>query len=107
MRVLLALLLAIPLPSPKEKWISLEVDGFLIYSNASERETKRITSDVLRMREAVGAVTMLKVRSATPIRMYIFGEDDDFAPYRAAVMGPNENFKGMFIGRRDENLIGV
>lgn len=85
-------------PKANEKWITFETDGFRFISAASARETLDIARDILRMREAVGKVTQLKVRTGTQTRVYIFPSDRRFSPYRdAAFEVKNRNVTGVFL----------
>jgi len=49
--------IAIPFPPEKEKWLKLTSGEFRLFSNATERETQEIATNLLRMREAVGKIT--------------------------------------------------
>jgi tetratricopeptide (TPR) repeat protein len=85
-------------PKPNEKWITFETDGFRFISAASPRETLDIARDILRMREAVGKVTQLKVRTGAQTRVYIFPNERRFSPYREAAFDvKNRNITGVFI----------
>ncbi|HEX7153675.1 MAG TPA: DUF1499 domain-containing protein [Thermoanaerobaculia bacterium] len=98
--------LAIEPPKEKERWISVSTDGIEVFSNASERETQAIATDLLRMREAIGTITKLKVRSPVPTKVYVFRNAASFAPYRDAVLRrKNASVSGLFLNRRDVKLI--
>lgn len=97
---------AIELPREKEKWISTTVDDFTITSNAGERETIDVSRNLLRMREAVGRITKLKVRSAAPTSVIVFRNERSFAPYRDALMQTDGmSFTGLYLGGDDINVI--
>lgn len=97
---------AIKPPAEKEKWISTASGEFRIFSNASLRETQRIASDLVSMREALGAVTKMKVRGTLPVNVFIFRDERSFAPYRDALMNwKNANFSGVFFSRPDANFV--
>lgn len=87
----------IDFPRPNEKWITLRVDEFTFVSNVSPAATTAVARDLLRMREAIGQVTKLNVRSPTPTRIFIFASERGFAPYREAVIQQNqEKIRGIF-----------
>lgn len=97
---------AIELPREKEKWISTTVDDFTITSNAGERETIDVATNLLRMREAVGRITSLKVRSGVPTSVILFRNARSFAPYRDALMQTDgTTFTGLYLSREDTNYI--
>jgi tetratricopeptide (TPR) repeat protein len=101
-----SLFAAIKPPAEKEKWITTTSGEFRIYSNASARETRRIASDLVSMREALGVITKLKVRGTIPVNVFIFRDERSFAPYRDALMDrKNANFSGVFFSRPDANFV--
>lgn len=97
---------ALPLPPEKEQWLTLNAAEFHIYSNAGERETKRVANDLLRMREAIGKVTRLNVRSTKPTHIFLFRNERSFAPFRDALFQQrNANVSGGFITDGRANFI--
>jgi len=97
---------ALELPRANEKWITLRVDEFEIISNASPAATTDIAENLLRMRAAVGQVTQLNVRSTLPTKVFIFGSERSFAPYRdLAFQRKAENITGVFLGGDTGNFI--
>lgn len=113
LRLLIALAVAasahaLPLPSEEEKWSALQAGEFVIYSSASEGETTRIATDLLRMREALGKVTRLSVRAPKPTYVFVFKTKRSFAPYREAIFGGrSEGVGGGFLASRLANFIVV
>jgi tetratricopeptide (TPR) repeat protein len=113
-RLLLALFLclfalplaALDLPAEKERWITLRADEFQIVSNASEGATAAVAKQLVEMRDAIGKVTQLKVRSPLPTRVYIFRDERNFAPWRDAAMGQKSpTITGLFLGSDSGNVI--
>jgi tetratricopeptide (TPR) repeat protein len=97
---------AIELPRKQEKWIATTADDFTITSNASERETIGVATNLLRMREAVARVTKLKVRSAVPTSVIVFRNAKSFAPYRDALLQRDgSTYTGLYVGGDDANFI--
>lgn len=104
--VLASTALALPFPPEKEKWVKLTSGEFRIFSNASERETQEIATNLLRMREAVGKITQLKVRSPLPMYVFVFKNERSFAPYRDAIFQRrNANVTGGFLSSRNANFV--
>ncbi len=96
---------AVDLPSEREKWIEIETGDLHIFSNASERQTSEIAQNLVRMREAVGRITQLKVHSAVPTNVYIFRNESSFAPYRDLTLGRRAGVSGLFLGGDQANFI--
>ena len=97
---------AIELPKEKERWITTEADEFSIFSNAPDRDTIKLANDLLRMREALGKVTRLQVRSPHPTKVFIFRNAGSFAPYRDAMFGAgSSNVSGIFFRTNSRNFI--
>jgi tetratricopeptide (TPR) repeat protein len=97
---------AVPLPSEKDQWIALSAGELRIYSNASERATKEIGTNLLRMRAAIGKVTRLNVHSPLPTYVVVFRNERSFAPYRdALVRQRNATVSGLFLSSSVGNFI--
>ena len=92
-------------PPEKEKWIVIDAGDLHVYSNASEKETTEIATNLVRMREAIGRITQLKVRSAVPTNVYVFRNGSSFAPYRDATLGRRAEISGLFLGNEQVNFI--
>jgi tetratricopeptide (TPR) repeat protein len=104
--LLTASLGAVELPPERERWITLRADEFQIFSNASEGTTSALAKQLVTMRDAVGQVTQLKVRSPLPTRVYIFRDDRNFAPWRdAAMQRPSPTTTGLFTSSDSGNMI--
>jgi tetratricopeptide (TPR) repeat protein len=94
------------LPRPNEKWITLRMDEFTVVSNASPYETSAVARDLLRMRQAIGEITSLQVRSPKATKIFIFANERSFAPYRELVLRQNnESIRGAFITTDGGNFI--
>jgi Flp pilus assembly protein TadD len=94
------------LPPPNEKWLTLQADEFEFISNASPAKTLDIARNLLRMRAAIGQITTLKVRSASPTTVYIFAGERTFGPFRDAVLQrKSDNIVGVFAKAKIANFI--
>ena len=94
------------LPRPNQTWTTLKADEFTFVSNASDSVTTNVASQLLRMRAAVGEITHLRVRSTTPMTVFVFANERSFAPFRDATFGPNsENITGIFLSNEGGNFI--
>ncbi|HYC91180.1 MAG TPA: DUF1570 domain-containing protein [Thermoanaerobaculia bacterium] len=99
---------AVPPPPESEPWTALTAGEFRIYSNASAHATQGIATNLLRMREALGKVTTLAVRTDKPTYVLIFRSEASFAPYRDAMFHGNDApVSGAFLSGRAANFITI
>lgn len=97
---------ALPFPPEKERWVTVNAAEFHIFSNASDRETQQIATNLLRMREAVGKVTQLTVRSPMPMNVFVFRNERAFAPFRDAIFQRrNATVTGGFLAGQSANYV--
>jgi tetratricopeptide (TPR) repeat protein len=93
-------------PSPKEKWLKVSSGEFRIFSNAAARDTRRIATDLVTMREALGIATRLKVRGSVPVNVIVFRDERGFGPYRDAMMQrKNAPVAGLFFGGEEAKFV--
>lgn len=93
---------ALSLPPEKPKWSKADAGEFHIYSNASERDTRRVVEELIRMRDAIATITHLNVHAPLPVNVYLFRDRASFAPYRDAIMHRKDApFSGLFLPARD------
>jgi Flp pilus assembly protein TadD len=99
-------LFAVEPPRERERWAWLTVDEFTILGNASDRELHDVANRVIRLRNALGLVTNLRVRTPLPTRIYVFKDERSFIPYRDAAMGRvTEHTGGVFLPRTEGNYV--
>ena len=98
---------AIEPPREKERWTTLAIDELTIYSSADDDTTRSVASGLVRLRDALGVVTQLKVRSPLPTRVFVFGDQRSFKTYCEAAMGRSERLSGVFLSQRDGNHVLV
>lgn len=93
-------------PRPNQTWTTVKADELTFISNASDSVTTNIVRELLRMRAAVGEITMLRVRSSLPTTVFVFANERSFAPYRDAVFGPDsDDITGVFLSTESGNFI--
>ncbi|MEA2338943.1 MAG: hypothetical protein QOE82_2950 [Thermoanaerobaculia bacterium] len=97
--------LAIDLPREKERWTTLTIDELTIYSSADDYTTRSVASGLVRLRDALGVVTQLKVRSPVTTRVYVFGDHRSFTFYCDAMLGRSDGLSGVFHSNRDGNHV--
>ena len=92
---LAALLAAIPLPAEDDAWLKLNVENFHIVSNATAKDTERLTRELANI-----------ARSPVPARVIIFRNAVSFAQVRDAVFQMlAAPASGLFFAAGDENFI--
>jgi len=96
---------AIDPPREKERWTTLTIDELTIYSSADDYTTRNVASGLVRLRDALGVVTQLKVRSPLPTRVFVFADQRAFKVYCEAAMGRSERLSGVFLSHRDGNHV--
>jgi tetratricopeptide (TPR) repeat protein len=97
--------LAIEPPREKERWTTLAIDELTIYSSADDYTTRSVASGLARLRDALGVVTQLKVRSPLPTRVFVFADQRAFKVYCEAALGRSERLSGVFLSHRDGNHV--
>jgi len=63
---------AAELPREGDRWIELTTDDFTFFSNAGQRATREIASDLEELRSVLAHVTRFELDSPVPIRVYVF-----------------------------------
>jgi len=96
---------AIEPPHEKERWTTLTIDELTIYSSADDYTTRGVASGLVRLRDALGVVTQLKVRSPLPTRVFVFNDQRAFQVYCEAAMGRSKHLSGVFLSHRDGNHV--
>jgi tetratricopeptide (TPR) repeat protein len=98
---------AVPLPRNNESWHTTDLEGFLIYSDASSSELNALATNLTRMRDAFAAISQIEVRTTQPIKVFLFEDTKEFAPYRDTLLGrPGRSIAGVFIrGPADTDFI--
>jgi hypothetical protein len=93
--LLATLLAAIPLPPEDDGWLKLTVENFHIISNASAKDTERLTRELANI-----------ARSPVPARVVIFKNAVSFAHMRDALFQTlAAPASGLFFATGDENFI--
>jgi len=69
------------LPRPKETWIEVRTRSFTLYSDASERLARRVGLNLERLREALGNLSDMELRSPLPSYIYVFKNSKSFRRY--------------------------
>jgi Tfp pilus assembly protein PilF len=80
-----SLLGAVPPPPENERWLTVNAGDFVVYSSGSPGQTSKIAAELVRLQNAVAKAAGLSVRPPRPIEVYIFRDEEGFAPIRDAL----------------------
>lgn len=102
---LLAVSLALPaspvsaLPRERDAWSRTDTGHFVLFSNASERSTRQIASNLERLREVVSQITGVAAEADRPMYLYVFDSNVSMTPYKPLYNGKPANVGGFFFFR--------
>ena len=96
------------LPPPDEPWIEVRSPSFLLFSNAGEKSTRRIATDLERLRSALGQLNPdLALSSPQPIYIYVFRNDESFRPYKLLDNGKPLDGQGYFVSHPEAHYMVI
>ena len=95
------------LPRERERWIELTSRNFRFFSNAGQRTTQGVASDLEELRSVLAHVTSLDLDSPVPIRVYVFRNAESFEPYRHYHSRQPVATAGYFLERANANYITI
>ena len=109
---LLAALLFSPaaraLPPDADAWLRLETPDFTLFSNAGETPTRRLATDLQRLRAAlVGLDPDIKLSAPSPTFLYLFRDGHSLSPYRLIYQGKPMDVGGYFLARPEANYVAI
>jgi predicted Zn-dependent protease len=88
------------LPRERDQWLRVETDHFVFFSNANERNTRRIAVNLERLRGVLTQLTPGSVlASERPIYLYVFDGNVAMTPYKPLYEGKPANVAGFFFTR--------
>ncbi len=90
-----------------DKWISLQSPHFQAVSNAGERRSKRVLSELEEFREVMVRIFELKKLERAPVIVIIFKNDKSFTPFKPLYQGKPVKLAGFFRGGRERNYIAL
>ncbi|MEM7586954.1 MAG: hypothetical protein AAF560_26420 [Acidobacteriota bacterium] len=95
------------LPRAKDRWLRLETEHFTLISNANERSTRQVATELETFLAALGGLLGRAPASPLPSTVYVFKNDSAFKPYKLLWEGKPANVAGFYLERTDGNLIAV
>lgn len=99
---------ALALPRPKEEWIELRTANFTLFSSAGEKDTRRLGTDLERLRDALAQISPgLALNSPYPTYIFVFKNADSFRPYQRLYNGKPLDSGGYFLSRELANYVAI
>jgi tetratricopeptide (TPR) repeat protein len=91
---------AFALPRERDSWLRVQTDHFTFFSNASERSTRRIATNLERFRDVLIQLNPGTAQNAErPIFLYVFDNNVALSPYKPLYNGKPANIAGYFFSR--------
>jgi len=96
------------LPPDGDAWLKLETDNFTLFSNAGERPTRQLATDLERLRATLAQLDPdLKLSSPSPTFLFVFRDGAALDPYRLVFEGKPVEVGGYFLSRPEANYVAV
>lgn len=96
------------LPDPKRKWIEVTTANFRLLSEAGDRKTAEIALSLERFRQVLSRLKPgISLVSPVPIKILVFENDRNFAPYKDHRIAGREDMLGFFLSHRLGNSIAL
>jgi tetratricopeptide (TPR) repeat protein len=107
--VLLSIAAPVPaLPPQTNPWIEVRTANFTLFSEASEKDTRRVGADVERLRDALSQLSPgLALNAPYPTWIYVFKNAASFQPYQRLYEGKPLGAGGYFLSRSQGNYVAV
>jgi tetratricopeptide (TPR) repeat protein len=112
--IALAALLAAVATSPvralprKEAWIELRTANFTLFTDAGERNTRRIAADLERLRDVLAQLAPgVALNAPVPTYIFVFKNASAFAPYQRIWAGKPLVSGGYFLSTELANYVAV
>jgi tetratricopeptide (TPR) repeat protein len=112
--LLIAALLAIftpparALPPQQDPWIEVRTANFTLFSNASEKDVRRIGADLERLRDALSQLSPgLTLNAPYPTWIYVFKNAAALQPYQRLFAGKPLDAGGYFLSRSQGNYVAI
>ena len=107
----LSLSLGLPagaLPRETDRWIRLETDHFTLFSNVNARNTKRISNQVGKLKQALDVISVgMETHSPLPTYIYVFRNRAAFRDFTIGMNRKPERIAGFFVGNDDGNYVAI
>jgi tetratricopeptide (TPR) repeat protein len=106
--ILSALLLsAALLPGPRP-WIELRTPSFVLFSDAGEKEARKVAASLERLRSVLGQLNPdLKLTAPNPTYVFVFRDQESLKPYRRIYNGKPVDVGGYFLTLPEANWVAI
>jgi hypothetical protein len=70
------------LPEPDDRWLQVETEQFVLFGDVGESQCRTLALQLERLRHVLGGIApAMRLGSAPPVFVYVFGEDRSFRSY--------------------------
>jgi len=93
----------------KETWLRVKTSNFILISNASENDVRKVGIKLEQFRAAISIIfPKTKLETPTPTTVVLFRTDDAFRPFKPQLKGkPQENVGGYFLAGPHTNYFAL
>ncbi len=84
------------LPLESQRWVGIQTETFMLYSNAEVSKALRVGRDLEGLRQALAKTTRLELGSPVPTSIYVFANDRSLIPYKHRYRGEPVSMSGAF-----------
>jgi tetratricopeptide (TPR) repeat protein len=108
--VLVAMVAAAPVHSlpRKDAWLELRTANFTLFTNAGEHNTRRIATDLERLRDVLAQLAPgVALSSPTPTYIFVFKNAGAFEPYQRTYSGKPLEAGGYFLSTQLANYVAI
>jgi len=96
------------LPPQAEPWIEVKTANFTLFSNASEKDTRRAGGDLERLRDALSRLSPgLVLNAPAPTWIYVFKSPASLQPYQRFYEGKPLDADGYFLAQAQANYVAI
>lgn len=99
---------ALALPSPKSQWIELRTPSFVLFSDAGEKNARKVAASLERLRSVLGQLNPdLRLTSPNPTYVFVFRNEESLRPYRRIYNGKPVDVGGYFLTLPEANWVAI
>jgi hypothetical protein len=96
------------LPAKADPWLELRTAHFTLFSEAGEKDTRRVGADLERLRDALSQLSPgLALDAPVPTWIYVFKNAGSFQPYQRLYEGKPRDSGGFFMSRSQGNYVAI
>jgi hypothetical protein len=91
-----------------ERWVKVESDNFVFFSNANDKPTVELVKRLERFRHVLGErLRGFTMNAPVPTYVYVFRDDHTFDPYKLRSDTNVSQIVGQFTAHREGNFVAL